>query len=189
MNRVNYKKLPMIELIEYTQNLDMKATAELIKRSQKGIYTFFAHLCPVHESVSDLTQETLIKIVKNIRKLKDSEHFGSWSHKIAINIFYDSIRRQNRCLRTIDSDCEDVKNVIDNKMLPCENCQSKELESQIKLCIVHLPVNARLAIILRELKGFSYEEIAKLTNTNLGTVKSRIARAREKLQGELSSYL
>ena len=128
MNRVNYKKLPLSKLIEYTQDLDMKATAELIKRSQKGIYTFFLHLCPQNESVSDLTQETLIKIVKNIRKLKDIEHFGSWSHKIAVNVFYDSMRRNNRHLKTVDCDCDDlVNNIIDKKLEPAESYQSKEL--------------------------------------------------------------
>ncbi len=78
---------------------------------------------------------------------------------------------------------EDIKNK------PVEYYHCKELECRIKTCIINLPVNYRLAIILRELEGLSYEEIAKLTNTNLGTVKSRISRAREKLQTELASYL
>lgn len=189
MNRINYRKLSMNELIEYTQERDIKATAELIKRTQRGIYTFYAHLCPQHESVSDLTQEALIRIVKSIRNLKDSNHFNSWSHKIAINIFYDSLRKHNRCLKTVDCDFEELKNVEDKHSEPCECCQSKEIETKIKFCIVNLPLNSRIAIILRELNGFSYEEIARLTDTNLGTVKSRIARAREKLQGELSNFI
>lgn len=189
MTRINYKKMSIEDLILYTQKSDLKATAELIKRIQKDIYTFFCHLCPPENMVADLTQETLIKIVKNINKLQDIKNFKSWSNKIAVNMFYDALRKHSRREKHIEKEEKDLSFIEDTKCKPSEKCQSKELGCQIKACIINLPVNARIAIILRELKGLSYEEIAKLTNTNLGTVKSRISRAREKLQTELAGYL
>lgn len=189
MTRINYKKMPIEDLILNTQQSDLKATAELVKRIQKDIYTLFCHLCPPNNMVADLTQETLIKIVKNLNKLQNLKNFKSWSNKIAINTFYDALRKYSRQEKHLETEEQDLSLIEDTHCKPSETCQSKELECQIKACIINLPVDARIAIILRELKGLSYEEIAKLTNTNLGTVKSRISRAREKLQLELAGYL
>ena len=189
MTRINYRKTSIEDLILCTQQSDFKATAELIKRIQKDIYTFFCHLCPPDNMVADLTQETLIKIVKNIKKLKDIKYFKNWCNRIAINVFYDALRKNDRREKYLEPNEQDLSCIEDKKCKPADTCQSKELDTQIKSCIINLPVNARVAIILRELQGLSYEEIAKLTNTNLGTVKSRISRAREKLQLELAGYL
>ncbi len=189
MDRHNYKKCDFNTLIFYVQNSDIKATAEFIKRIQKDIYTFFCHLCPPTDSISDLTQETLIKIIKNIKSLKNINQFKNWRNRIAINVFYDSIRKSKKIKNLIEIDSEKFNLIEDTKRKPLENCQCKELECKIKTCIINLPLNSRIAIVLRELEGLSYDEIAKLTNTNLGTVKSRISRAREKLQVELASYL
>ncbi len=189
MSKLNYKKLPISDLILYTQKADLKATAELIRRIQKDIYTFFCHLCQPNDSISDLTQETLIKIIQNIDKLKNIDQFKKWSNRIAINVFYDALRKRKRAIDIVESDSLDLSIIPDKKGKPVDNYHCKELECKIKACIINLPVNARLAIILRELEGLSYEEIAKLTNTNLGTVKSRISRAREKLQIDLANYL
>ncbi len=189
MARINYKKLPIKDLILYTKNSDMKATAELIRRIQKEVFTFFCHLCPPNDMVADLTQETLIKIVRNINKLQNVKYFKNWANKIAINVFYDALRKHKKNSQILEQDDSELNFIEDTKSMPIETCQSRELECKIKACIINLPINARLAIILRELEGLSYEEIAKLTNTNLGTVKSRISRAREKLQTELANYL
>lgn len=190
MNRRNYKNCDLLTLIQYVQQSDMKATAEFIKRIQKDVYTFFCHLCPPNDSVSDLTQETLIKIIKNIKNLKNISQFKVWSNRIAINVFYDSIRKNKKVSNFLEYDAENIiEQIEDTKQKPFENYQCKELECKIKACIINLPLNARIALVLRELEGLSYGEIAKLTNTNLGTIKSRISRAREKLQTELVHYL
>ena len=95
---------------------------------------------------------------------------------------------------SIDND-EDEDNIpikqqlFDKKCKPPEKCISIELEKIIKDAILELPDQFRIAIILREFQGLSYEEIAQATNSSIGTVKSRIARARGKLQEDLKAYI
>ena len=83
-----------------------------------------------------------------------------------------------------------LKSVLqDPKCKPPEKCMSHELEKLIKKAIRELPEQFRIAIVLRELQGLSYEEIAEATNASVGTVKSRISRARLKLQDGLKAYI
>ena len=79
--------------------------------------------------------------------------------------------------------------LLDKKCKPHEKCISSELEKLIRSAIIALPEQFRVAIVLRELQGLSYEEIAAATHSSIGTVKSRIARARGKLQEDLKAYI
>ena len=94
---------------------------------------------------------------------------------------------------SIDEDNDGTASIklqlLDKKCKPPEKCISAELEKIIKDAILALPEQFRIAIILRELQGLSYEEIANATHSSVGTVKSRIARARNKLQDELKVYI
>ena len=94
---------------------------------------------------------------------------------------------------SIDEDNDGTASIklqlLDKKCKPPEKCISAELEKIIKDAILALPEQFRIAIILRELQGLSYEEIANATHSSVGTVKSRIARARNKLQDELKAYI
>lgn len=189
MTKANYKKIPQYLLIEMAQKDDYKALEELIRRIQKEIFGIFSHLCQKRELVSDLTQEALVKIAKNINKLKDVSCFKTWSNRIALNIFYDHMRKNSKAVEQIDIDNLENINIEDKKIQPMEKCLASELGCIIKNCILSLPVNSRIAIVLREFEGMSYDDIANLTHTNVGTVKSRISRARLKLQEELNDYI
>lgn len=172
------------------QNNDMKALEELIRRIQKEIFGIFMHLCKKREVVADLTQEALVKIAKNIHKLKDVSKFKTWANRIAVNLFYDEIRKNNKHLENVDlKEFEQQEEIKDEKIQPLEKCLASELGCIIKNSILSLPINSRIAIVLREFEGMSYEDIANLTKTNVGTVKSRISRARGKLQEVLHDYL
>lgn len=197
LNRKHYKGLPTEELVLRAQNDDIEALEELIKRYQNMIYASFYYLSKECEDILDLTQDTLVKMSKNIKNLRDPKKFKSWLNQIITNIFYDHIRSKNRKLQTVsiekkDDDMKENCNVIE---LPskCKNPEEKTLGSELNELIeksIHkLPDSFRLAIVLREFQGLSYEEIASITNTNVGTVKSRIARARNKLQEDLKPYI
>ena len=148
------------------------------------------------EDILDLTQEALLKMAKNIKNLKDNTKFKTWLNQIVTRLFYDYLRNKNKKLITIPidkkDDDEDKFNITE---IPCKTCTPEENTLKTELnCIIErsiqkLPDTFRLAIVLREFQGLSYEEIAEITNTNVGTVKSRIARARNKLQSDLKQYI
>ncbi len=188
MSNSLYKNGDIIKLVELAQKNDVKAIEALIRSVQKHVYAIFSHLTSKKEDISDLTQETLIKMAKNINKLKDAKCFNQWLNKIITNSFYDFIRKKR--LQTVEVG-ENKLNEIRDKIgcEPGEKCIFSEIESLIKHALMILPHNLRLSLILREYEGLSYEDISKLTNTTIGTVKSRISRARTKLREELDGFI
>ncbi len=194
-NKLQYKKMPLEELVVLSQQNDFKALEELIKREQKNVFAAFSYLSSKRENVADLTQEALLRVAKNIQNLKNPKLFKSWLNQIVTNLFYDELRKSQRKAETIslDEETEDsppIKSLLlDKKCKPHEKCISTELEKIIKNAIQALPEQFRIAIILREFQGLSYEEIAQATHSSIGTVKSRIARARTKLQEDLKAYI
>lgn len=188
-----YKKMPLEELVVLSQQNDFKALEELIRREQKNVFASFSYLCKKKENVSDLTQEALLRVAKNIKNLKNPKLFKGWLNQIITNLFYDELRKSQRRLETVSIDEDGGQSIkcklLDNKCKPYEKCISAELEKIIKNAVLALPEQFRIAIVLREFQGLSYEEIAEATNASIGTVKSRIARARGKLQEDLKAYI
>ena len=196
-NKLQYRKMTTEELVVLSQQNDLKALEELIRREQKNVFATFSYLAKKRENVADLTQEALLRVAKNLNSLKNPKHFKSWLNQIVTHLFYDELRKSARKPDIISMDEENdedsnfsLKSIIpDKKCKPPEKCISSELEQIIKAAIRALPEQFRIAIVLRELQGLSYEEIAEATNSSVGTVKSRISRARLKLQDGLKSYI
>lgn len=189
-----YKKIPLDELVVLSQKSDYKAMEELIRREQKNVFATFSYLSQKRENISDLTQEALMRMARGLANLRNPKTFKSWLNQIVTNLFYDEMRKVQRKPETVSiyNDEGEEKNyhtIPDTKSKPMERVMSTELDTLIKNEIKNLPDHFRIAIILRELQGLSYEEIALATHTNVGTVKSRIARAREKLQDGLKHYV
>ena len=183
-----YKKGELVEIISLAQKGDVKALEELIKRVQKQIYAIFSHLVLKKEDISDLTQETLLKMARSIISLKDVHKFKSWLDQIVTNVFYDYTRKKsNNVVQFSDTDFEELKDKVGCE--PGEKCFFSELERIINAAIMTLPYDFRIALVLREYEGLSYSDIAEITKTTIGTVKSRIARARGKLQQELKEFI
>ena len=176
-------------LIESAISGDMKAMEELIRRVQKDIFTMFSYLTNRRQDASDLTQEALLKMARGLSGLKDTKNFRSWLNHIVTNIFYDYLRKHSKD-KNIDFDNDKILEIKDKiGCEPGERCRFSEMEKLIKSALFSLPETLRLTIILREFEGLSYDDIAKVTDTAVGTVKSRIARARLKLQEELKDFI
>ena len=184
-----YKKDDMKTLILKAKNNDIKAIEELIRRIQQDVFAMFSYLAVERQDVSDLTQEALIKTAKGIKNLKEPENFKSWLNHIVANVFYDYTRKHASDIK-IDEDSDKLLELKDKiGCEPGEKCLFSEMDKIIKTALTGLPENLRIVIVLREYEGLSYEEISKVTNTAVGTVKSRIARAREKLQNQLREFI
>ena len=188
MQRHSYKKGDLKKLIILAQKDDNKALEEIIRRIQKDVYAVFSHLTDKKDDVSDLTQEGLLKMARSIKQLKNPDNFRAWLNKIITGTFYDYTRRNNKVYEEFDENkVNKIKDTLGCE--PGEKCLFAEIEKIIKSAMMTLPASLRITIVLREFEGLSYEAISNLTNSSLGTVKSRISRARERLQKELKEFI
>ncbi|MBO5738674.1 sigma-70 family RNA polymerase sigma factor [bacterium] len=188
MSKPVYKNKDVISLVTLAQSNDIKALEELIKRVQKHIFAIFSHLVEKSEDVSDLTQEVLLKMAKSVSQLKNPRKFNSWLNQIITNQYYDFAKKNPEKFIELN---EEYFNEIKDKFgcEPGEKCFFSELEKLIKKALMTLPKDLRITIVLREYEGLSYADISRITNTAIGTVKSRISRARMKLQNELKEFI
>lgn len=190
-----YKKMSSEQLVSLAQQDDFKALEELIKKVQKDVFATLSYMLKSNESLYDLTQEVLLKLAKNIHSLQNPKCFNGWLNHITTNTYYDYLRKLKNKPETIpleyscpSTDAEINIEIPDKHSKPMEKCISNECERHVKNAIRGLPETFRIAIILREFQGLSYEEIANTTNSSIGTVKSRISRARMKLHEDLKNY-
>lgn len=170
--------------------------AELIRRYQSHVEKVLYHLAPDWTDRADLAQEVWIRVYRNINRLQEPAKFRGWLSRIATNLFYDELRKRKRISTPLSLDAPlsvedgemDWEIAADNPG-PAEEMVTREFYDQLREAIADLPEVFRTTIVLREIEGMSYEEIAEITGVSLGTVKSRIARARQRLQYQLQTYL
>jgi len=177
------------KLIILAQGNDYKALKEIIQREENKIHLTFYYLCPDCDNLSDLTQEALLKMSRGLKNLKNPDTFRGWLNKIISNLFYDYLRKKSKCLNCIPADENTTCEICDPCPCPDETAVNHEVSEIIREMIIKLPDSFRLVTVLRELGGMSYEEISKFTGAEIGTVKSRISRARAKLRECLKPYL
>lgn len=198
LKKKSIKERSTEELIILAQQDNFIALEELIKRNQSEVYASFYYLSNNCDDVLDLTQEALWKMAKNIKNLKEPLKFKSWLNQIITRLFYDYIRNKNKKIKTIPIELKKEEHEEHKPHItevPCPICTPEESTLNTELiCLIEgsikkLPDTFKLAIVLREFQGLSYEEIAEITQTNVGTVKSRISRARNKLQKDLKAYI
>jgi RNA polymerase sigma factor (sigma-70 family) len=175
---------------------DQAALTELMKRYRSHVDRLLYHLAPDWQDRADLSQEVWIRVYRNIKNLNEPEKFRGWLSRIATNLFYDELRKRKRNSSPLSLDAPIL---LDGSELdweiaadgpsPEDNLATREFYEQLRVAIADLPDAFRQTIILREIDGRSYEEIAEATQVSIGTVKSRIARARLRLQEQLGGYL
>ena len=175
---------------------DRMAFAELVKRYQSHVDRLLYHLAPDWSDRADLAQEVWIRVYRHIRRLQEPNKFRGWLSRIVTNLFYDELRKRKRYSPPLSLDApRKVQTEELDWELPSDGpspndiLATQEFYGQLQAAIHRLPESFRTTIVLREIQGLSYEEIAEMTGVSLGTVKSRIARARHRLQRDLKPYL
>jgi RNA polymerase sigma-70 factor (ECF subfamily) len=175
---------------------EKQAFVELVRRYQGHIDRLLYHLAPDWQDRADLAQEVWIRVYRHLHRLQEPERFRGWLSRIVTNLFYDELRKRKRNQAPLSLDAprlvEDGEmewDLPDDAPDPAEHLSTREFYEQLREAIQCLPEAFRVTIVLREIEGLAYEEIAELTGVSLGTVKSRIARARAKLQTALQGYL
>jgi RNA polymerase sigma-70 factor (ECF subfamily) len=186
-----YRNMNDSELLSYCRRKDKKAFEELIRRHNNLIMSMLYRFAPDWADRSDLAQDAFIKMWRGIEKLENPNAFKSWAYQIVTNLFYDELRKRARhsCPisldQSFDGDAGDEPwtfEVKDPSAGPDELLHRKEVNKAVQDAIVSLPRQFKNAIVLRELAGLSYDDIALLTGADMGTVKSRISRARNKVE-------
>lgn len=178
-------------LLERAKKGEVEAFELLIERYQRKVFNIALKMLGNHDDASELAQEAFIKIYKSIKGFKEESSFSTWVYRIATNVCLDELRkRKNRKLTYLDeviqSEDGDLKREIaDQGLSPDAIAERKELKHALNQAILSLSEEHRVVLIMRDLHGMTYEEIAKITKCPEGTVKSRINRARLSLKEAL----
>jgi RNA polymerase sigma-70 factor (ECF subfamily) len=190
----DYAVMEDFQVVLACQNQDETAFPELFRRFQRFVRADINKLAPDWTSShDDLTQDVFIKVWRSISQLKNPKAFKGWLHQVITNLFYDELRRRphfavvslDEPLKNDDQDSS-PRQIADTRSQPDELLERKEIVNQVNAAIDALPKQFKNVIILREIQGLAYEDIAAITGAELGTVKSRIARARTKVSKRIS---
>jgi RNA polymerase sigma-70 factor (ECF subfamily) len=177
------------ELIARFQDGDTYAFDQLVRRYKDPLLNFiFRFIGDLNES-EDIVQDTFYRVYKNKHYYKEVAKFSTWIYTIAGNLAKTELRRRKRRkIFSIHKETQTEKEfeLPDPKRDPEEEVDSTITEKHIHKAISNLPPKFRQVIILRDVQGFSYEEISSIIKVPLGTVKSRVNRARLRLQEDLS---
>lgn len=185
------------EFVEKLKCGEAEAFDTLVVRYSADIYALLIRLTNDLEEASDLTQETFLSAFKSIEKFRGEADLKTWLFRIAINESRNRFRWWKRRQRekTISLDVHIGESEIclgdslsSNFANPEETVLRRERENQLNTALRNLPDIFREAIVLCDIEGLSYEEIAQTLDINIGTVKSRIARGRDELRKKLSGF-
>lgn len=176
---------PEQETIERSCAGDTSAFEELVSRYEQKVYAIAYRFAGNHADAADLAQETFIKVYKALCNFRGESAFLTWVNKITANVCLDFLRKRQKVkFISFDEMSPHQLSSISNRKSeePLEMIEGMEIQEQVQRLIGALPEEYRLILIMREIQGFSYEEIAETLKCSLGTVKSRLSRARAMLR-------
>jgi RNA polymerase sigma factor RpoE len=183
------------ELVKRARKGDLAAYDDLVRRYQERIYATVYHMTSNHEDANDLAQEAFIKAFQALKSFKGGSSFYTWVYRIAVNKTINFLKqRKNKAqisLDDLDFNAEhdpDLVALISEKT-PRREVNLAELQEKLNTAMQKLSEPHRLVVTLHDVQGLSHEEIAKIMDCNIGTVRSRLFYARQQLQAYLSDYL
>ena len=162
-----------------------RAFQELVERYQTRLLNFIYRTIGDREKAEDLVQEVFIRVSRHLHRFDRSKKFSTWAYTIASNLAKNELRNRSRnplvLFQTMKGNWEDEDRPLqfeDTTARPDDLYRKRHLRELVAETVAKLPAHHREVFVLRELEGKSYEEIAEITDCNLGTVKSRLNRAR-----------
>lgn len=174
------------QLIQASRQGDVSAFNRLVLAYQQTIYNLAFRMLGEAEAAADITQEAFISAFRSLASFRDGS-FKGWLLRIATNACYDQLRQRRRHpLSSLEDLVEVVEKLPSPEAGPDEYALRRELADEIQRGLATLPPEQRVVVIMSDVQGFSYEDIAQATNTSLGTVKSRLSRGRAHLRDYLA---
>ncbi len=187
----NVKPLDKVKLlVEKSQKGDTRAFEQLVILYQDKIYMLCYQLTGNYADAQDLAQNVFIKAYRALHGFRNEADFGTWLHRIAVNLSINERRKrkpdvyldnpvqttEGEMPRLVASDAEDPEIAYENK----------EFRNLVRYALQELSPEHRTVLVLREMQGYSYDEIANMLECSLGTVKSRINRGRQSLKEKIT---
>lgn len=178
-------------LIQKSQQGDLEAFEQLLLRYEKKVYTIAYKYMGNAEDASDMAQEALIKAYQSIGSFRGEAAFGTWIGRITANKCLDELRKRKRIqVTSLDDEVELEEGSVKKEIAadidtPEEHTIRQETVQYVQSMIGQMREEYRIVLVLRELEGHSYDEIAQMLSCSLGTVKSRISRARNYLKEQI----
>ncbi|MBC8210689.1 MAG: RNA polymerase sigma factor RpoE [Gammaproteobacteria bacterium] len=182
------------ELVKRVQNGDKAAFDVLVKKYQQKVVNLVSRFVSDHSECYDVAQDTFIKAYRAMDNFRGDSQFYTWLYRIAANTAKNHLATRSRKTPTYSVDVEDAEhyegeNGLKDQTTPENLLLTEEIKRTVYAAIEKLPEDLKTAITLRELEGLSYDEIADVMDCPIGTVRSRIFRARDAIDKELRPLL
>lgn len=181
------------ELVTLAKQGNQDVFAQLVQANQNKIYSLALRMTGNPEDSADLAQEAFLRAWRNLSSFQEGSSFSTWLYRLTSNLCIDFLRKEKRrraAVTTISLDNDDTDDsppieIADHRFTPETEVERRELRAAMSRALHNLSEDHRQILILREVEGLSYTEIAEALELEEGTVKSRIARARISLRNNL----
>ena len=184
-NRDELSALNDSEVVQRFLDGEERAFGELVDRYDTRLVNFVYRTIGDRERAQDLVQETFVRVYRHLHRFDQSKKFSTWIYTIASNLAKNELRNRSRnplvLFQTIKKNWDADHRPLeweDESFKPDDLFRKRHLREMVEKAVRELPEHHKIVFVLRELEGRTYEEIAEITDTNLGTVKSRLNRAR-----------
>jgi RNA polymerase sigma-70 factor (ECF subfamily) len=166
---------------------DAAAFEPLVRKHYQQAYNIAYRLTGSHADAEDLTQEGLVRAYQSFERYQRDLPFVNWLYRIMVNLHIDQLRRRPRArVESVDAH-PGLMEIPDRTNDPAEQVLSRELDGRLQEALGKLPKEFRLAVLLCDVEGFSYEEIGEIMGCSIGTVRSRVHRGRKQLKAALTA--
>ncbi len=188
-------------VIEQLKAGSEEAFAWLISRYQQPLYSLIYRILPNPGDAADITQEVFVKIFRGIGHFQGEASLRTWIYRIALHEALNQRRWWSRhsgreiTIEADESSCGQephggiIDTLVDQQESPFEAAAHAEIAARVEAALREVPEPFRTVVVLRDIEGFGYEEIAEILNANLGTVKSRLMRGRAHLKSRLAPFM
>jgi len=175
--------------IEATLRGEKEAFAQLVAKHQKPLYVALRRLVRSHDDTDDLLQEAFVRAYQHLKEFDRSRPFYPWLHRIAVNLALTFIQRRSRQTNFSGLSTEEIFPTAPETDNPDERAERGEMLEALERAIERLPAEQKVVLLLRTREDMSYQELSEHLGIEIGTVMSRLARAREKLRAWLRPHL
>lgn len=194
----NKLELENIRLIKAFLANDKKAFDQLILLNKKMVFNLCHRFLDNYDEADDCAQEVFIKVYRFLKKFRFESNFTTWLYRLTVNTCKNRLKSFEYRLRfrkmrinqekSMDNDPKSIE-IQDNSSSPATTLKRKEITRLIQEAVNKLPTQQKLIVVLRDMEGRSYDEIGEITGFKLGTVKSKLSRARHQLRDMLEGRI